>query len=460
MLIFHDGVSIAVLAAVISMCALARDKGVFMFQRKQLSVSIGLVVFLSGLNAANAAQDQEARIQALEIQLKNQQQKIAVMEQKSATAKKSSASFNPDISLILSGRYVDFSSGEALDHAELLSGEEEGIEAGFGLGESELILSANVDEHFYGQMTVAFASEEGESLVEIEEAFVQSTLAPGAKIKAGRFFSGFGYQNEQHAHAWDLSVAPLAYRYMLGGSLVDDGLQATYLLPTEMLVLVGAELLKGQAYPATEDSELGAWTTFINVGADIGERASWMLGISHYDGNAVERGIESEPLDALDGTAFFSGDVTLNSLEAVFKFAPTGNMKQQHFKLQAEYLEADDKGEWQVETLENFSGSSAYNGEREGYYLQATYQWNPRWRTSLRYDSLEGELSVNADALSSVGLTTPWEAEQTSAAFDWMPSEFSRVRLQYTHDDTDIDRGDMWLVEYTVSLGAHGAHRY
>lgn len=431
-----------------------------MFQRKQLSVAMGLVMSVSGLNGAHAAQDQDARIQALEIQLKNQQQKIAVLEQKSIAAKKSTASFNPDISLILSGRYVDFSSNDALEHVELMSGEEEGISSGFGLGESELIMSANVDEHFYGQMTVAFASEDGESVVEIEEAFVQSTLAAGTKIKAGRFFSGFGYQNEQHAHAWDLSVAPLVYRYLLGGSLIDDGLQVTYLLPTEMLVLVGAEVLKGQAYPATEDSEIGAWTTFVNIGADLGERASWMLGANHYAGNAVERAIESESLDALEGTAFFSGDVILNSVEAVFKFAPTGNMKQQHLKLQAEYLWADDKGEWQVETLEYYTGVSGYTGDREGYYLQATYQWSPRWRTSLRYDHLEGELSADLDALSSVGLATPWEAEQISGAFDWVPSEFSRVRLQYTHDDTDFDQGDLWLVEYTVSLGAHGAHRY
>jgi hypothetical protein len=38
-------------------------------------------------------------------------------------------------------------------------------------------------------------------------------------VRAGRFFSGIGYLNEQHAHTWDFVDTPLAYRAMLGNDL-------------------------------------------------------------------------------------------------------------------------------------------------------------------------------------------------------------------------------------------------
>ena len=44
---------------------------------------------------------------------------------------------------------------------------------------------------------------------------------------------------------------------------------------------------------------------------------------------------------------------------------------------------------------------------------------------------------------------------------DWSPSEFSRVRLQYSQAKTVAGITDNeWFVQYILSLGAHGAHKY
>ena len=85
----------------------------------------------------------------------------------------------------------------------------------FGLGETELNLTANIDPYFRG---VAIAALTPENEVEVEEAYFQTLALPqGFTLKGGRFFSGIGYQNEIHQHAWDFQDAPLPYKAFLGG---------------------------------------------------------------------------------------------------------------------------------------------------------------------------------------------------------------------------------------------------
>ena len=44
---------------------------------------------------------------------------------------------------------------------------------------------------------------------------------------------------------------------------------------------------------------------------------------------------------------------------------------------------------------------------------------------------------------------------------DYTPSEFSRLRLQFAQARTLADVTDnQWFLQYILSLGAHGAHKY
>jgi hypothetical protein len=44
---------------------------------------------------------------------------------------------------------------------------------------------------------------------------------------------------------------------------------------------------------------------------------------------------------------------------------------------------------------------------------------------------------------------------------DWSPSEFSRLRLQFARDDARRGATDNEVfLQYIMSLGAHGAHRF
>ena len=74
------------------------------------------------------------------------------------------------------------------------------IERGFSLREAEITFSGSVDPYF--DLWTILAIGDGE--IEIEEGYVQTRkFVPGLQVKAGKFFSGFGYVNRQHPHQWD-----------------------------------------------------------------------------------------------------------------------------------------------------------------------------------------------------------------------------------------------------------------
>ncbi|HEY9051415.1 MAG TPA: hypothetical protein VIQ03_07720, partial [Gammaproteobacteria bacterium] len=180
-------------------------------------------------------------------------------------------SFNPQISLILDGKYSDYSlDSEAYIIPGFQLGGEAGLSTeGFAIGHSELTMSSNIDHHFYGEATVAIAEHEGETEVEMEEAFIQTLgLSNGFTFKFGRFLSAFGYLNVHHQHAWDFADAPLVYSAFLGNYLADDGIQINYLAPTDLFMEFTVELLSGNAFPAggNETGGIGASMYSINLG--------------------------------------------------------------------------------------------------------------------------------------------------------------------------------------------------
>ena len=145
-----------------------------------------------------------------------------------ALPKDQPASFNPDISLILFGSAAHL--GNDPDNYSIpgfLPGAETGSGTrGLSLGESELIVSANVDDLFYGQFTAALTPE---NEVEVEEAYAQTLGLPhGLGLRAGRFFSAIGYLNSQHPHAWDFVDTALAYRALLANQYGDDGVRLSW----------------------------------------------------------------------------------------------------------------------------------------------------------------------------------------------------------------------------------------
>lgn len=374
-------------------------------------------------------------------------------------------SFNPAISLILDGRYSYFSqNSEDYQLPGYMLGGEAGLgEQGFSLGHSELVMSANADDKFYGRFTLALAEHDGETEIEIEEAFFETLgLDYGLQIRGGRFFSDIGYLNSQHAHQWDFVDAPLIYRGLFGNQLLDDGVQLTWLAPTDLYLSFGSELFRGSRFPLSADSSnsIGAYTVYAKAGGDVGISNSWQVGVSYLDADTDERSASGHGHNHTEDThepPAFSGDSNTWGVDFVWKWAPDGNRRQRNLQLQYEYYRRDDDG-----LLIEGDEFGTYEGEQSGWYAQAVYQFVPRWRLGLRYDALDSTVAgSDPELIHEAGLDSEdHKPRRWSLMTDWSNSEFSRFRLQYNRDESSPVVDDQWMLQYLLSLGAHGAHKY
>ena len=357
----------------------------------------------------------ESRIRALEDRLRDAESRPAPAVPPAAPSSPAStaSAFNPAISAVLAGRYASLSRDPATFEIAgfPLSGEAGPGKRGFSLGESEVTLSANVDHRFAGVLTFAVTPE---NEVEVEEAYGLLTAAPaGLAPKFGRFLSGVGYQNEQHAHAWDFADAPLAYQAFLGGQARTDGVQVKWVAPLEHFVELGFEAGSGEGLPtgARDKNGSGMGLLSARTGGDVGASHSGLAGLS----------------------VLRTGDTDLTGAMAVWKYAPGGNARETNLKLQAEYFRRKD---------------STTDASQNGWYGQGVYQFIPAWRAGVRYDRLD----------AGSGAFRP---ERWAAMLDWSPSEFSRVRLQFAQSKTLPGVTDTeWFLQYILNIGAHGAHRY
>jgi len=353
--------------------------------------------------------------------------------------------FNPAIGVILNGGFANVEGGWDEIPGFQPAGEIGTGESGFSPGELEVNMKANIDSRFFGNATFALADEDGEVEVELEEAWLQTTALPyGLSILGGRFFSEAGYLNDFHLHADDFVDRPLPYQAFYGGRYTVDGIQARWVAPTSLLFEVGTELNWGGGFPATANSETspGALTVFAKTGGDIGYSNSWQAGISHVAADAIDRA-------GGDTLETFSGDSELTVVDFVWKWAPQGNTTVRSFKLQGEYFQRSETG--------TFDGLD-YDGDQDGWYLQGVYQFAPSWRAGVRYDLVDAD---NGPGLIGTILEDPGRSsDRSSVMLDWSPSEFSRLRLQYTNDRVLPESDSQWYLQYIMSIGAHGAHRF
>jgi hypothetical protein len=367
--------------------------------------------------------------------------------------------FNPAMSIILQGTFARSSQDPETYQISGLapSGGEVGpLRRGFSLAESELVMSGNIDPYFSGWLVAALTPEDE---LEVEEAFIQTlALGRGFTLKAGRFLSGIGYQNEIHQHAWDFADAPLAYAAFLGGRLNDDGVQLRWVAPTDLFVELGAETGRGRTFPGSDTPKNGsaAGALFAHLGGDLGA-AAWRAGLSHLRTSPRDRAFDEVDSTGTDVVQSFTGRSRLWIADAVVKWSNT-------FKVQAEYFRRKETGEL---TLDPFT--DRFESEQSGWYGQAVWQFMPRWRAGARYDRLSRGTVTNAIVDSGAGpvaadfptLMSDHDPSRSTLMVDWSPTEFSRFRVQVASDKSRAGVTDNQLVlQYVHSLGAHGAHRF
>ena len=452
----------------------------------------------SGEEISSLREEIEAMKAEYETRISQMESRLREMEEKGSGKQKTSLKagsrelagrsvrnndFNPSIGVVLGGRYANFSSGDGEIPGFPLRHEGERGKEGISIGETELNFAASVDDKFYGSVTSALADSEGEIEVELEEAYVETLpglgLPAGASIKAGRAFWTLGYLNEHHSHVDDFADRPLPYRAFLDKAFNDEGAQVSYVLPAGFYAEVGGGVFRGDDFPfgGASGGDVNSFSAFARVGGDIGRNSSFRIGGYVLDGEASGRAAggghgheesaegehgeheeeegeheEEEGVGNLElfSEGAFTGDTRLYVADLRYTWAPTGNPRQREVIFQGEYFRRSEKGVYLLEEGDEIT-ERRLDGSAHGWYAQGVYKFTRSLRAGVRYSRLYSPADSGAGR----------DPYAVALMADWTNSEFSRWRFQYNRETLGGGSSDnQFILQYVMSIGAHGAHKY
>ena len=389
--------------------------------------------------------------------------------------------------LFLDAKYSAQSQNPTNAYAGVLPNGGENLPRGFGIGETELVFKGAVDNLFRAEARFVFEQEGNSTTLKTEELFAETLGLPGGtKVKAGKYWSSVGYLNDKHPHEWDFVDLPLVYKQVFGGQLNETGAQLSWIAPTDnMLFKLGGEIAQGSnGYTGTYNSNFNQnkprlGTLFAKTGGDVGDSHSWQGGVSWVrstTGNNTANQASytltnTNPADAANPSQQlnFAGGNTTWIADFVYRWAPFGNPQAQNFKLQGEMFWNKQSGSM----TSNFDCSdndqclqgTNFAQNQQGFYTQGIYQFIPKWRVGYRYDRVfngTNSYGLPSSALTSSQIQSGWDPYRNTIMMDWANSEYSLIRLQLARDNAfgpGINNNAIYL-QYIMSLGAHGSHKY
>lgn len=339
---------------------------------------------------------------------------------------------------------------------------------GVTLQNLELTLAGAVDPYVRGDANVVLQiDEEGETVVEVEEAYLTTLGLPAdLQLVAGTFLSRFGRLNLQHPHAWDFADQPVVSSRLLGpDGLRGPGAELAWLLPTPFFAeaMLGIQDSQGEtafSFRSVPGEELFGrtlierdvrsasdllWSGRLATSFDLSDSFTLVTGASHVAGpNAT--GTESS--------------TSISGLDLYAKWKPLANDHGwPFFTFQAEGMARRyEAGAQEVDGVvlpdETFRD--------RGLYAQSTWGFTRRWVVGVRYDWA----GASDPSLAEAGLPLDPlrdERRRMSAALTFYPSEFSKLRLQYDRDVADhLDEGraSSLFLQFEFVYGAHGGHKF
>jgi hypothetical protein len=200
-----------------------------------------------------------------------------------------------------------------------------------------------------------------------------------------------------------------------------------------------------------------SYALFAHLGGDIGISNSWRAGLSWLRTRAGARESDFETEYGIDAEGAFNGRSRVWIADFVYKWAPDGNPARRNFKFQAEYFRRSENGNLDVD---DGLYSNLWRTRQSGYYLAGVYQFTPNWRAGLRYDRLSSGRQSLGDNPAKIEVIH-YRPNRVSTMVDYSWSEFSRLRLQWSRDRAMPGLTDNQVtLQYIMSLGSHGAHKF
>lgn len=349
---------------------------------------------------------------------------------------------------------------------------------GFTLQAAELSLEGVVDPYFDARATILFQiDQEGETVLELEEAFARTRFLPGGfQLTAGQFYSPFGRKNSIHVHAQDFSDQPIIIGRMFGGDgqrQVGTSLSWLTPLPWYSELTIAAQNSNGETMPSFGGEE--GLAEFDNVimqqrnfsdlvytgrvvnGFDLTDTLSVNIGASFSTGpNRTGPG---------NNTLIYGGDIYAKWVapNAVRGF-PFVSFESEVIGRRYEAGDINDTGRIDLKDW--------------GMYAQALYGFTPGWVAGLRFGIADGDMGSDnsIDNRSDFNRSARY---RISPNVTWYPTEWSKIRFQYNHDWAEVLPGaglsadadpitgtydshtaDSFWIQLGVALGSHGAHEF
>lgn len=346
---------------------------------------------------------------------------------------------------------------------------------GFTVQNVELSLSGAVDPYLTGESHIIVFLDplSGETVVELEEAFMTTTSLPyRLQVEAGHFFTEFGRINPQHPHQWHWQDQPVINTRLFGpDGMRGPGFRVGWLTPLPWFseLHLGMQNANGETMASFLANE-----TFFGE-RPIGGRPFVNRSVGGLK-DMVYLARSDNSWDITDNTTARLG---LSGLYGPNATGPDGETSIYGADLVVKWRPGGERGwpfvVWETEAMKREYKAAAYFNDSDplnvvdlpqetltdwGLYTQLVYGFTPGWAAGVRYEYAAG-------SGESVGGrdNDPFRDDRSriSPLLTWMPSEFSRLRVQYNYDQADRLSGkeahSVWLgVEFMY--GAHAAHAF
>lgn len=359
----------------------------------------------------------------------------------------------------VSGAFAAGFSSEDEDELEALQGGDHDPRVnGFTLRAVDFAVTGSFDPWFDAFATVGFHLDpNGETVVELEEAFMQTQSLPyGLQARAGHFFTEFGLHNPSHPHDWAWLDQPVVNNRFFGpDGARAPGMRLAWAPLDGLRLLGGAQNAKGETM-----------ASFLANDEIFGERPVGGLAFVDRDVNDVDELVWLARLEgalALPGEASLrlgasaligpnaaglDGETRIYGADALLKAGP--------LSLQAEAMRRDYDAE--ADPATGFDGDALGDW---GAYVQALYALDPKWATGLRYEYAAG----SGESLGAFGSrdADPFRDDRSrmSPLVVWRFAPTARLTLQYNYDRADHLQDDdahaVWLgFDWAIAAGGSG----
>ena len=289
--------------------------------------------------------------------------------------------------------------------------------------ELELGLQSVIDPYARADIFISFTPDG----VDVEEAYLTSLSLPGGlQLRAGKFFSPFGRQNQQHPHVWDFIDAPLARDRLLASEVLSGpGVDVAWLAPLPWFTELH---LAGQGTRPFE--VLGAEERLTGIARllqyfPLGEATTLGIGVSAARRDEASHG----------------GFRDLGAADLYLRWRPL--QTRSYLTLQSEVY---------TRKFRNVSDGRSDTGA----YAQLFWRQDAYFGYGVRYDNAPVGPRFGAPEDAAAGTEQRYGALAT-----WYASEFQRLRLQLSYDQRPGGQdGFEVLLALEVGIGSHGAHPF